>query len=58
MMFIGRTMVPRTVRRPRTSAVCSWRSFTGGLLVVERQGGRGESGKNTLDVNLCKVIRM
>lgn len=27
MMFIGSTMVPRTVSFPRTSAVCSWRSF-------------------------------
>ena len=27
MIFIGRTIVPRTVSFPSTSAVCSWRSF-------------------------------
>lgn len=27
IMFIGKTMVPRTVSLPSTSAVCSWRSF-------------------------------
>ena len=27
MMFIGRTIVPRTVSLPNTSAVCSCRSF-------------------------------
>lgn len=27
MMFIGSTIVPRTVSLPKTSAVCSWRSF-------------------------------
>lgn len=26
-MFIGKTIVPSTVSFPKTSAVCSWRSF-------------------------------